>query len=255
MGYVWRDLVQLLLECFAMYSTTSPKQLCLKRSVHCRQARVKAFRIWLGQNDISSCCICKYRAAQVLTLLQVLALFAGQLYDSSLQNLGNLDAHLTNTCRLGGAVEEEQAVRLLSELPLVRHLLPCLTTPTTQSTFCVASAPLLLKSACDLTRLARHELAQILPGSAAKESVRKSLWIHKHSVEIASLPPMHCCKNSMQCTQNQARARIAPFSETAHGIAMLCPADQCCVTCLYQQFHYMCAVFFDWPLLCKTLSP
>lgn len=49
---------------------------------------------------------------------QVLALFAGQPYDSELQNLGNLDAHLTNTCRLGGE-EEEQAVQLLSELPQV----------------------------------------------------------------------------------------------------------------------------------------
>lgn len=48
---------------------------------------------------------------------QVLALFAGQLYDSELGDLGNLDAHLTNTCRLEGGVEEEQAVRLLSELP------------------------------------------------------------------------------------------------------------------------------------------
>lgn len=52
--------------------------------------------------------------------MQVLALFAGQPYDTELQDLGNLDAHLTNTCRLGeGEVEEEQAVRLLSELPLV----------------------------------------------------------------------------------------------------------------------------------------
>ncbi|KAL3156286.1 hypothetical protein ABBQ32_012558 [Trebouxia sp. C0010 RCD-2024] len=51
---------------------------------------------------------------------QVLALFAGQPYDTELQDLGNLDAHLTNTCRLGeGEVEEEQAVRLLSELPLM----------------------------------------------------------------------------------------------------------------------------------------
>ena len=53
-------------------------------------------------------------------MLQVLALFAGQPYDTELQDLGNLDAHLTNTCRLGGGeVEEEQAVRLLSELPQV----------------------------------------------------------------------------------------------------------------------------------------
>ncbi|DBA82238.1 hypothetical protein WJX79_003267 [Trebouxia sp. C0005] len=48
---------------------------------------------------------------------QVLALFAGQPYDSELGDLGNLDAHLTNTCRLEGGVEEGQAVRLLSELP------------------------------------------------------------------------------------------------------------------------------------------
>jgi len=53
--------------------------------------------------------------------LQVLALFAGQPYDSELGDLGNLDAHLTNTCRLDGGVEEEQAVRLLSELPQVSH--------------------------------------------------------------------------------------------------------------------------------------
>ena len=52
-------------------------------------------------------------------IMQVLALFAGQPYDSELQNLGNLDAHLTNSCRLGGYVEEEQVVRLLSELPQV----------------------------------------------------------------------------------------------------------------------------------------
>ena len=51
--------------------------------------------------------------------LQVLALFAGQPYDSQLGDLGNLDAHLTNTCRLEGGVEKEQAVRLLSELPQV----------------------------------------------------------------------------------------------------------------------------------------
>ena len=49
----------------------------------------------------------------------MLALFAGQPYDSQLGDLGNLDAHLTNTCRLEGGVEEEQAVRLLSELPQV----------------------------------------------------------------------------------------------------------------------------------------
>ena len=54
--------------------------------------------------------------------MQVLVLFAGQPYDSELQNLGNLDAHLTNTCRLGGEVEEEQAVQLLSELPQVSRL-------------------------------------------------------------------------------------------------------------------------------------
>ena len=54
-------------------------------------------------------------------IMQVLALFAGQPYDTELQNLGNLDAHLTNTCRLEGE-EEEQAVRLLSELPQVSHL-------------------------------------------------------------------------------------------------------------------------------------
>lgn len=59
--------------------------------------------------------------------VQVLALFAGQPYDTELQDLGNLDAHLTNTCRLGeGEVEEEQAVRLLSELPQVsKHRITC----------------------------------------------------------------------------------------------------------------------------------
>ena len=46
-------------------------------------------------------------------------MFAGQPYDSELADLGNLDAHLTNTCRLEGAVEEDEAVRLLSELPQV----------------------------------------------------------------------------------------------------------------------------------------
>lgn len=49
--------------------------------------------------------------------LQVLALFAGQPYDCKLEQLGNLDAHLTNTCSLGSEADEEQAVRLLSELP------------------------------------------------------------------------------------------------------------------------------------------
>lgn len=52
---------------------------------------------------------------------EVLALFAGQPYDSELQNLNNLDAHLTNTCRLAGTAEEEEAVKLLSELPQVLH--------------------------------------------------------------------------------------------------------------------------------------
>ncbi len=52
-------------------------------------------------------------------VLQVLALFAGQPYDSELQDLENLDSHLTNTCRLEGALQEEEAVRLLSELPQV----------------------------------------------------------------------------------------------------------------------------------------
>ena len=56
--------------------------------------------------------------------LQVLALFAGQPYDSELGDLGNLDAHLTNTCRLEGGVEEGQAVRLLSELPQVSMPIP-----------------------------------------------------------------------------------------------------------------------------------
>lgn len=49
----------------------------------------------------------------------MLALFAGQPYDSELQDLTNLDSHLTNTCRLEGALAEEEAVRLLSELPEV----------------------------------------------------------------------------------------------------------------------------------------
>ena len=60
------------------------------------------------------------RAKRAL-IVQVLALFAEQPYDSELQNLGNLDAHLTNTCRLGGEAEEQQAVQLLSELPQVSH--------------------------------------------------------------------------------------------------------------------------------------
>ena len=51
--------------------------------------------------------------------VQVLALFAGQPYDSELQDLANLDSHLTNTCRLEGAGEEEEAVKLLTELPQV----------------------------------------------------------------------------------------------------------------------------------------
>lgn len=53
---------------------------------------------------------------------EVLALFAGQPYDSELQDLTNLDSHLTNTCRLEGALAEEEAVRLLSELPeMLQH--------------------------------------------------------------------------------------------------------------------------------------
>lgn len=63
-------------------------------------------------------------------MAQVLALFAAQPYDSELQDLGNLDAHLTNTCRLGeGEGQEEQAVRLLSELPQVSKHLFVSTTP------------------------------------------------------------------------------------------------------------------------------
>lgn len=55
-----------------------------------------------------------------LICTQVLALFAGQPYDMDLQELQNLDAHLTNTCRhAGGDIGEEEAVRLLSELPEV----------------------------------------------------------------------------------------------------------------------------------------
>ena len=48
-------------------------------------------------------------------------MFAGEPYDTGLEDLGNLNAHLTNTCRLegGGGIEEEHVVRLLSELPVV----------------------------------------------------------------------------------------------------------------------------------------
>lgn len=66
-------------------------------------------------------CAAYQSGAKRALIMQVLALFAGQPYDSELQNLGNLDAHLTNTCRLG-EVEEKQAVLLLSELPQVSHL-------------------------------------------------------------------------------------------------------------------------------------
>lgn len=65
--------------------------------------------------------LCAVHAKAQTGHMQVLALFAGQPYDAELQDLGNLDAHLTNTCRLEG-LEEEQAVRLLSELPQVSHL-------------------------------------------------------------------------------------------------------------------------------------
>ena len=61
---------------------------------------------------------------RLIPCLQVLALFAGQPYDSELGDLGNLDAHLTNTCCLERGVQEEEAVRLLSELPQVFHPKP-----------------------------------------------------------------------------------------------------------------------------------
>ena len=57
--------------------------------------------------------------------MQVLALFAGQPYDKDLQELQNLDAHLTNTCRHArtDAVKED-AVHLLTELPQVNSQTP-----------------------------------------------------------------------------------------------------------------------------------
>ena len=51
-----------------------------------------------------------------------------QLFCVCRQNLGNLDSHLTNTCHQQrsssperGSVPEEDAVKLLSELPQVEH--------------------------------------------------------------------------------------------------------------------------------------
>ena len=61
----------------------------------------------------------------ILLCMQVLALFAGQPYDRHLQELQNLDAHLTNTCRHARTdVEKEDAVHLLSELPQVNSQTP-----------------------------------------------------------------------------------------------------------------------------------
>jgi len=49
----------------------------------------------------------------------MLALFAGRAYDTA--GLGDLDAHLTNTCcQSEGGLQEEDLVRLLSELPEAR---------------------------------------------------------------------------------------------------------------------------------------
>lgn len=71
-----------------------------------------------AESDLDMCCM-SADTGIVCSCLQVLALFAGQPYDSELQDLTNLDSHLTNTCRLEGALAEEEAVRLLSELPEV----------------------------------------------------------------------------------------------------------------------------------------
>ena len=61
----------------------------------------------------------------ILLCMQVLALFAGQPYDRDLQELQNLDAHLTNTCRHARTdAEKEDAVHLLSELPQVINQTP-----------------------------------------------------------------------------------------------------------------------------------
>jgi Tubulin-tyrosine ligase family len=48
-----------------------------------------------------------------------LALFAAEPYQAIGSAAPNLDAHLTNTCRLNGSVPEEDVVMLLSELPQV----------------------------------------------------------------------------------------------------------------------------------------
>lgn len=59
------------------------------------------------------------------TYSEMLALFAGTAYDTSLTRLHDLSAHLTNTCcQAGSGAEESELVQLLSELPEVRLTLP-----------------------------------------------------------------------------------------------------------------------------------
>jgi len=61
---------------------------------------------------------------QVYVYSDMLALFAGRAYDTA--GLGDLDAHLTNTCcQSEGGLQEEDLVRLLSELPQVWLLWDC----------------------------------------------------------------------------------------------------------------------------------
>ena len=56
---------------------------------------------------------------QVYVYSDMLALLAGRVYDTA--GLGDLDAHLTNTCcQSEGGLQEEDLVRLLSELPQVQ---------------------------------------------------------------------------------------------------------------------------------------
>lgn len=58
---------------------------------------------------------------RVYSYSEMLALFAGTPYDTSLTRLTDLSSHLTNTCcQAGSGAAEEDLVQLLSELPQVR---------------------------------------------------------------------------------------------------------------------------------------
>ena len=81
----------------------------------CIPARNRCAQLRLHCNDSTLPCA---GSLQVYIYSDMLALFAGRAYDMA--GLGDLDAHLTNTCcQLEHGLQEGDLVRLLSELPQV----------------------------------------------------------------------------------------------------------------------------------------